>query len=366
MLSGEDFTSERHRFCPACGTKAAATGALFCGDCGYSLAKVIRPAEEVDPASKDPMSTGVGLPAPRPDTLPNSQSSLTEVSWDLADWDEQHRSELAAALIREGIPHHWEGLELSTDREYEERVDDIVDILRGLPESESPPSGLDRLRHDEPIQPLQLVRPPSDSDPRAAVLSPPAFWGLLTVGLAIVSGVEIVRAAQHGNILTIGGVWILCLIGVPICYYRWWKSLNPTIRHRVAQTTFRTWTCAAVVSGAVLLYGIFTNHGTDDRTANRIIFIGGWATAICVLLIILFGYILLLRYYGRAINTAMQPIPTPAEISVMLQQEWGRTATVEEVYAVHRMLTDKRNEAAFFAGAITLGALYLNRQAHGR
>ena len=68
------------------------------------------------------------------------------------------------------------------------------------------------------------------------------------------------------------------------------------------------------------------------------------------------------RWFGRQLDVASTHVPTPAEISVLLQQEWGRPATVEEVYAVHRMLTDKRNEAAIGVG-LALGATLPDEQA---
>jgi hypothetical protein len=43
-----------------------------------------------------------------------------------------------------------------------------------------------------------------------------------------------------------------------------------------------------------------------------------------------------------AANVASTPIPTPADISWQLGQEWGRPATVQEVAAVHSMLTSRR------------------------
>jgi hypothetical protein len=52
------------------------------------------------------------------------------------------------------------------------------------------------------------------------------------------------------------------------------------------------------------------------------------------------------------------PIPSSAEISWQLGQEWGRPATVQEVAAVQQMLINRKNQALFHAG-ISLGAIYL-------
>jgi len=58
------------------------------------------------------------------------------------------------------------------------------------------------------------------------------------------------------------------------------------------------------------------------------------------------------------LRVASTPIPSPAEISWQLGQEWGRPATLEEVAAVHQMLTSRKNQALINSG-ITFGAIYL-------
>jgi hypothetical protein len=64
-----------------------------------------------------------------------------------------------------------------------------------------------------------------------------------------------------------------------------------------------------------------------------------------------------------AANVAAIPIPTPEHIAFQLGQEWGRPATVEEVAAVHQMLTSRRNEAFVTAG-LTFGGIYLLSKHH--
>ena len=58
------------------------------------------------------------------------------------------------------------------------------------------------------------------------------------------------------------------------------------------------------------------------------------------------------------LKVASTPIPSPAEISWQLGEEWGRPATLEEVAAVHQMLTSRKNQALINSG-ITFGAIYL-------
>lgn len=60
----------------------------------------------------------------------------------------------------------------------------------------------------------------------------------------------------------------------------------------------------------------------------------------------------------RELEVASTPVPTPAEIALRLQHEWGRPATLPEVAAVHQMLSNRRNEA-FLDSGLALGALYL-------
>jgi len=61
---------------------------------------------------------------------------------------------------------------------------------------------------------------------------------------------------------------------------------------------------------------------------------------------------------GLELQVASTLVPSPAEISSHLQAEWGRAPTLQEVAAVHQMLTSRRNEALINSG-IALGALYL-------
>jgi hypothetical protein len=55
---------------------------------------------------------------------------------------------------------------------------------------------------------------------------------------------------------------------------------------------------------------------------------------------------------------SVQPLPTPAQIDVSLQQEWGREPKVQEVAAVQQLLVNEKDEGMINAG-IGLGALYL-------
>jgi hypothetical protein len=69
--------------------------------------------------------------------------------------------------------------------------------------------------------------------------------------------------------------------------------------------------------------------------------------------------------FDREAKVAFTPVPSPQEIALRLHQEWGRPATIEEVAAVHQILTSQKNQALLATG-LTLGALYsANRLAHG-
>ena len=68
--------------------------------------------------------------------------------------------------------------------------------------------------------------------------------------------------------------------------------------------------------------------------------------------------------FGRNLDVVRRGVPTPAYIAAELQREWGREPTVQEVAAVHQMLTSRHNQALLDTG-IGLGALYLmNRNLH--
>jgi hypothetical protein len=114
VLSGEGYVSESHNFCPNCGTEAAA-GFSFCGGCGRSVRK---------------QTTAVGLPASHENSFANTSPISPDVTWNLSEWDEPSQDTLARLLTQSGIPHRWNGLELSADPVYENRVDIILGDLR--------------------------------------------------------------------------------------------------------------------------------------------------------------------------------------------------------------------------------------------
>jgi hypothetical protein len=87
------------------------------------------------------------------------------------------------------------------------------------------------------------------------------------------------------------------------------------------------------------------------------------AAALALLLIPIFVMVCVWTWKlgGWAMSEALvagQPIPTPQEISVQLETEWGRPATVQEVAAVHQMLATRKTEALINAG-VGLGSIYL-------
>jgi len=52
------------------------------------------------------------------------------------------------------------------------------------------------------------------------------------------------------------------------------------------------------------------------------------------------------RWITRDLGAAVTPVPTPPEIAVQLEAEWGRAPYFVEVAAVHQMLTSRCTEAA--------------------
>ena len=71
-----------------------------------------------------------------------------------------------------------------------------------------------------------------------------------------------------------------------------------------------------------------------------------------------------LREGSRAIDRAFQPIPSPQEIRLQFIQAQGREPTVQEVAALHQMLTSQHNQdlvgAGIMVGGAVLGARALN------
>lgn len=61
---------------------------------------------------------------------------------------------------------------------------------------------------------------------------------------------------------------------------------------------------------------------------------------------------------GQSVGRLAQPLPTPQDIAVALEEEWGRPPTFEEVGAVHQVILSQRHNDLIGAG-IGLGAIYL-------
>ena len=110
----------------------------------------------------------------------------------------------------------------------------------------------------------------------------------------------------------------------------------------------------------VFATGILFSFGSGASKATTIVaavlLVSGTAFAI-VPWVARFVYRLVKRF-NHDMDAAMKPIPSPAEISWQLQQEWGRPATVQEVAAVQQILVNEKNQAMIGAG-VTLGAVYL-------
>ena len=186
-MSETEVRSERHRFCPSCGTEAVGAGS-FCSECGRSLIKLS--ADSVTPkvdavAKADGASPSVnptwdslawdkrivseltvaladsGIPhswdgsvlSTTPEYEAKVDALLDDLSptWDSLAWDKRIVSELTVALADSGIPHSWDGSVLSTTPEYEAKVDALLDELSGL----SPVPQLDKSMSDESTNPEQ-------------------------------------------------------------------------------------------------------------------------------------------------------------------------------------------------------------------
>ena len=127
------------------------------------------------------------------------------------------------------------------------------------------------------------------------------------------------------------------------------------------QSLSRQVTTAGLVSLAFGVVITSVHRGADATIGSWLIggglvaIIGFWTTAFAVA-------------WWRAVSAEMKvastPVPSPAEIALLLEAEWRRPPTIVEVAAVHQMLTSRRNEALFVTG-LSLGALYLaDRRLH--
>jgi len=119
------------------------------------------------------------------------------------------------------------------------------------------------------------------------------------------------------------------------------------------------------LAGLVLIAAALLDHRYADNH-HWMAYVG---MALIVVLFILWTWSLSWRTGGAwagEINAARRRVPSPAEIAASLENEWARPATVEEVAAVHQMLTNRKSEALVNAG-IGLGALYLmDKHFHGK
>lgn len=85
--------------CPSCGAQYVGT-AVACADCGAPLVSgpVLEPSDD-------------------------------EVGYDLGDWDDAERLELAGHLASAGIASRWEGVELVVLEEHADRVEELIDEI---------------------------------------------------------------------------------------------------------------------------------------------------------------------------------------------------------------------------------------------
>lgn len=187
-------------------------------------------------------------------------------------------------------------------------------------------------------------------------------WGVVL--LLLVVGDELIAALSHRP-ATLGGLFSLAGLGGAVyCFVKWWRTVrHPILSHRVKKTIATWWTIVGVV--AIGIGGALSgtdSSGGSTLSAGLVLFGTTWV-------VFFWGTVWVLKFGSalcQQVDVACTPTPSPAEISALLQAEWGRPATIAEVAAVHQMLTARKNEALLTAG-IGLGALYfMDRNIHGR
>jgi hypothetical protein len=69
---------------------------------------------------------------------------------------------------------------------------------------------------------------------------------------------------------------------------------------------------------------------------------------------------------SRAIDAAMQPVPSPEQIRLQFIQTRGREPTVQEVAALHQVLMSQHNQDLLHAGILVGGAVLGARAIRGK
>lgn len=110
----------------------------------------------------------------------------------------------------------------------------------------------------------------------------------------------------------------------------------------------------SVVIGVIV--AATTNASTPSGAWQRAI--GIFLVALPFLVWLVFVAVRVGLAIGGELQVATRPIPSPPQIALALQSEWGCQPTVIEVQAVHQMLTSRRNQAIVASG-VGIGALYL-------
>src|SRR5207248_8168361 len=64
-----------------------------------------------------------------------------ELVYELVDWSDAMREELALLLERDGIAYEWDGNDLAVPAAYETQVDTLIDQMEQSEPSELPPAG---------------------------------------------------------------------------------------------------------------------------------------------------------------------------------------------------------------------------------
>jgi len=192
----------------------------------------------------------------------------------------------------------------------------------------------------------------------------PGKWFARGITFLLLAAGDVLQAALSHKPAAWGGFLPLAGFAGAVYYFvKGWRALrHPILSHKVKRNIAKWWTITGVVAIGIggATYGN-NNSGGSTLSAAFIFFGMAWIMFFwAAVWAVKFGSAL-----GEEMRVASTPIPSPAEISAQLEAEWGRPATIEEVAAVHQILTSRKNEALLSAG-IGLGALYLmDRNIHG-
>lgn len=142
------------------------------------------------------------------------------------------------------------------------------------------------------------------------------------------------------------------------------------VPQKTRRSLFRKWMRLCLLSVPLTLIMFLVTYPVHKVPVHKVSNVLAWAFMGSMFLVVFSGFLWIMwgfvKVMLQSMDIAFNEIPTPSEIGWQLSQDWGRPATVEEVAAVHSMLTSEHNQALLSTGIGFAGLYAMNRIIEGK